>query len=116
MSFQGRNRWLEARTCPSTLRNVVENNPNSFTNRACIKAINTIRRTKLLTTHLIVNHDQISNVVYVRAEDEDQALKQRLGRVAKNEAEPENDSSHWDQRCEGIGAVENEQADKENQD
>ena len=67
-------------------------------------------------THLLINHNQIAHIIYMCAKDENQTLKQRLGRVSENETETEDNGSHWDERSERVGAVEDKESDEKDQD
>ena len=47
---------------------------------------------------------------------ENQTLEQRLGRISKDKTEPEDDRRHWDEGGQRVGAVEDQEADKEDED
>lgn len=82
--------------------------------------------------HLVVNHHKVSNVIYMRREDEDELscgvstywrnrvlngytnrLEQRLRRVSEDERETNDDGSKWHERCEGVVAIKDEQTDED---
>jgi hypothetical protein len=50
------------------------------------------------------------------AKDEDQTLKQRLGRVSENKTETEDDGSDRNKRSERVGAVKDEETDEQDND
>jgi hypothetical protein len=65
---------------------------------------------------LVVNHDQITDVERMSAEDEDERVEQRRRRVSKDERKAEDNGCEGDERCQSVGLVEDEEADEDNDD